>query len=155
MAPRALLAAGVLAATLVLAPAAAAAATANAVRGETGIELVSGNGLASLSLRGAVLGTVARGTVTIRVRPGPGTVEIFVLGHEWTRELADGGTMYGGDGIRFRVFRGAWRVRVQGSRINVSAVGRGTVGIRGSGRYSLAGGPYQRWPASYRTIELA
>lgn len=154
MALRSLLAAGALAATLVLASASAAAGTALAAGGETGIELVSGAGLANLNLRGAVLGTIARGTVTIRARPGREEVEIFVLGHEWARELADGATMYGGRGIRFRVFRGSWRVRAQGSGINVSAVGRGVVGLRGQGRYSLAGGPYERWPASYRAIIL-
>ncbi len=151
---RALLVAGALAATLLLASASAAAGTAAGAGGETGIELVSGAGLASLNLRGAVLGTIARGTVTIRARPGLEEVEIFVLGHEWTRELADGATMYGGRGIRFRVFRGSWRVRVQGSGINVSAVGRGVVGLRGRGRYSLAGRPYERWPTSYRAIRL-
>lgn len=152
MALRAFLSASLTAAALCLA---VAVSPALAARGETGIELAGGSGLATLSLKGAALGTVARGVVTIRERSASGEVEILVHGYEWERELPDGSMLYGGEGIRFRVFGGAWRIRVQGSGINVSAVGRGLVGLRGSGRYSLAGGPYKRWTAAYRTIELA
>ncbi|MCC6224005.1 MAG: hypothetical protein IT201_11020 [Thermoleophilia bacterium] len=152
MALRAFLLASLTAAALCLATVASPAAAA---RGGTGIELVGGSGLATLSLKGAALGTVARGVLTIRERSGSAEVEILVHGYDWERELSNGGMLYGGEGIRFRVFGGAWRLRVQGSGINVSAVGRGFAGLRGSGRYSLAGGPYLRWTATYRTIELA
>jgi hypothetical protein len=132
---------------------AVAATTASAATAGTGIELVGGSGRATLNLRGALLGALERGRLAITTIPGRQRPEILVQGYEWQR--AEGQTtIYGGDRIRFRVFRGAWHVRLSGSGINASAVGRGIVGLAGRGRYSLAGAPYRPWPAEYETIRL-
>ena len=138
---------------LALVAALAVAAPASAVRSEAGIELVGGSGRVLLGMRGALLGGLARGRLAITTLPGRERPEILVQGYEWQR--VDGQTtVYGGEAIRFRVFRGAWRVRIAGSGINASAVGRGIVGLAGRGRYSLAGAPYRPWPAEFQTIRL-
>jgi hypothetical protein len=120
---------------------------------DSGIELQGGVGRAVLSLRGAALGSVDRGRITVTVRQGEPT--ILVQGYDWQRPSPDGGTIYGGRDMRFRVFRGAWRVVLNGTGIDTSAVGRGTVGLRGTeGRYSLGGGVFRLWPEEYETIRL-
>lgn len=148
MSRRALIA--VLAAVAALAagsgPAAAAA--------DTGIELAGGSGRATLALRGALLGGLERGSMSITTLPGTERPQILVQGYDWQTVVDERTTVYGGERIRFRVFRGAWRVRIRGSGINASAVGRGIVGLAGRGRYSLAGAPYRPWPALYQTIRL-
>ena len=133
---------------------AAVAAPASAATAETGIELVGGSGRAALSLRGAVLGGLARGRLMITVFPGRERPEVLVQGADWQRVVDARTTIYGGEGMRFRVFRGTWRVRISGTGINASAVGRGIVGLAGRGRYALGGAPYRPWPAEYETIRL-
>ena len=132
----------------------AAAAVDRSGAGGSGVELVDGSGRAYLGLRGALLGSLGRGRLAVTPLPSRERTEVFVQGAEWERELADGTTVYGGDALRFRVFRGAWRVRLQGSGINASAVGRGLVRLQGTGQYSLGGQPYQPWPAEWQTIRL-
>ena len=143
-----------LVATAVAAFLAAAPAQARllAQSAEPGIELHGGTGRAVLSLRGAVLGSLDRGNITVTVRRGQPLV--LVQGYEWHRPATNGGITYGGRDLRFRVFRGAWRVVLNGSGIDVSAVGRGIVGLRGTGRFSLGGAAYQFWPVQYETIRL-
>jgi hypothetical protein len=116
-----------------------------------GIELVGGSGRSTLTLRGAILGTVELGRITVSVRAGE--PRVFVQGHDWSRET-DAGVVYGGSDLRFRVFRGSWRVIIQGSGINASAVGDGTVRLRGTGRYSIDGASYALWPTVFETIRL-
>lgn len=130
----------------------ASASSAWAVASDGGVELAGGSGRAVLSLRGASLGTLESGRITVTVRAGE--PRIVVTGHEWQRKAKDGGTTYGGRDLRYRVFRGAWRLVIQGTGINASAVGGGIVGLRGTGRYSIDGASYEPWPSVYQTIRL-
>jgi hypothetical protein len=116
-----------------------------------GIELAGGSGRSVLTLRGAVLGTLELGRITVSVRAGE--PRVVVQGYDWQRQT-DAGTVYGGNDIRFRVFRGAWRVIIQGNGINASAVGDGNVRLRGTGRFSIDGGAYEAWPTEVETIRL-
>lgn len=129
-----------------------AAGTASAAPLDGGIELTGGSGRAVLTLQGAVLGSLERGRITVAVRRAE--PEVLVQGYEWVRNARDGSLTYGGRDIRFRVFRGAWRVTLIGSGIDASAVGAGTIGLRGSGQFSLDGGAYRPWPSEYRVIVL-
>ena len=138
---------------LALGLALAALLAAQAIAAQTGIELVGGTGRATLDLRGAVLGTLGRGRLSVMTLPGRDRPSVLVQGYTWTR-VEGRSTVYGGQNIRFRIFRGSWRVRLAGSGINASAVGRGIVGLAGTGRYSLTGSDYRSWPARYQTIVL-
>ena len=138
---------------LTAAVALAAAIPAAGRTAERGIELAGGSGRATLSLRGAALGVLGQGRLAVTVYPGRDRPQILVEGFAWVRKSGET-TVYGGRGIRFRVFRGSWRIRLTGRGINASAVGRGFVGLEGSGRYALSGSDYVSWPAEYRTIRL-
>ena len=128
------------------------AAGATPIDLDNGVELVGGDGRAVLTLRGAVLGSLDRGAVTITARRGDPV--LLVQGYERTRLAKDGGTTYVGRDIRFRVFRGTWRVVITGDGVAASAVGDGIVGLRGDGRYSIGGGPYRGWPEKFDTFVL-
>ncbi len=154
MSPRALTCAVVLVAGLLACAAAGTAPAAGGTVAGTGIELVDGAGRAVLNLKGALLGGIRRGQVTITDLADREGTEIIVHGYEWMDEIDERTTTYGGADIRFRVFRGAWRVKILGGGIRASAVGKGIVGLKGRGRYSVAGGPYLPWPAKYQTIRL-
>ncbi len=121
---------------------------------DNGIELVDGNGRTTIGLRGALIGSVGNGWVWVTDLPGKVETDIFVVGDDESFQIDAQTTVYHGDNIRFRVFRGRWRVRIKGNDINVSAVGDGTVGLAGKGRYSVAGGPYRPWPLEWRTFRL-
>jgi len=121
---------------------------------ENGIELADGSGRTTIVLRGAMIGSVGSGTVWVTDLPDKTTTDIFVAGDDESYALTLRTTVYKGNDIRLRVFRGRWRVRIKGSGINLSAVGNGTVGLAGRGRYSLAGGPYRSWTADWRTFKL-
>ena len=153
MSRRTVIPATLLAALACLVGAPAALSAGVALEG-TGIELVDGSGRAVLHLRGALLGGLGRGQVTVVDLADRQGTEISVRGYEWKQVVDARTTVYGGEGIRFRVFQGAWRVRIQGSGIGASAVGRGTVGLKGRGRYSVSGGSYRSWPTLYQTIRL-
>jgi hypothetical protein len=138
---------------LVVAAALALAGPAAGRTAERGIELADGSGVATLALRGAVLGVLGQGRLTVIALPGRDRPQIVVEGFAWVRRSKDT-SVYGGKGIRFRVFRGSWRVRMVGRGINASAVGRGLVGLEGTGRYALSGGEFVSWPAEFQLIRL-
>ena len=138
---------------LVLAFTLAAASSAAGRVAERGIELADGSGRATLALRGAVLGVIAQGRLAVIALAGRDRPQILVAGYSWTTRDGNA-TVYGGKNIRFRVFRGSWRIRISGRGINASAVGRGLVGLEGSGRYALSGGDFVPWPAQYELIRL-
>ena len=69
-------------------------------------------------------------------------------------------TVYVGEDIRFRLIGGAYRVTVQGFGMDISAVGRGSATLDGSGfsdqpgRYQINGGPWQPMPDGSTTLTL-
>lgn len=130
----------------------ATAATAVAQPSASGIELARGSGRAVLALQGAVLGALEHGRVTVRILSDQ--TRWKVDGHEWSQRLASGAIVYGGEEIRFRLFRGRWRLVVDGTGIDASAVGRGTVTLRGMGTYVLGGGAPKPWPKAPKTFRL-
>lgn len=142
---------------LVLSLTAVATASARVERGfaDSDIELLGGSGRITATVRGALIGSLqGTGTVTVTDLPDKGRTEILVLNEDASWKLDSDTTVYAGDDLRFRVFRGRWRVRIQGSEIFTSIVGTGSIGFSGEGRYSLAGAPYRQWPAEWTTLRL-
>jgi hypothetical protein len=137
------------------------AVSAASARGERGfvdsdIELIEGSGRVTATVRGAMIGSVqGTGTVTVTDLPDRATTQILVLNETASWTLDSDTTVYAGEDLRFRVFRGKWRVKIQGDGIFTSIVGAGTIGFVGEeGRYSLAGAPYRPWPAEWTTLRL-
>jgi len=95
------------------------------IRDARGVVIING--------RGGVIGSFARGSVTINDPvEGDGTGPI-VTGDDWSRERNDTTTTWGGTRVRFRIIGGRFTIRVKASGINLSLVGKGTVTLKGAG----------------------
>jgi hypothetical protein len=105
-----------------------------------------------ISGRGGVIGSFARGSVTISDPiDGDGTGPI-VTGEDFPPiERNETTTTWRGSRVRFRIIGGAFRVVIKGRGINLSFVGKGNVTLNGAGTgddgtYSINGGEYSAIP---------
>jgi hypothetical protein len=91
------------------------------------------NGTATLQVRGVAIGRLEDGTVTVTDRtPGDASLPtMWGCDESWLR--LDGALACQGQKIRFRISGGGWKLVVRGVGIDVSAVGRGTVKLKGNG----------------------
>ena len=116
------------------------------------LSVQDGVGKIIIAGRGGVIGSFAKGSVTISDPvDGDGTGPI-VTGDEWSKDRSDTVTTWGGTRVRFRMIGGSFRIRVIGSGVNLSVVGRGTITLNGQGTdddgtYSVNGVPYAPVPA--------
>jgi hypothetical protein len=147
-----------------LLPAAAWAATgslgSSRAPGDGTLVVDNGNGSVVVRARGGILGRFDQGTVIISdLDPIDGRVPV-VSGAETFRFLSGGRTQYSGDDIRFRMIGGLFRVQVNATGIDVSAVGRGTAVLDATGftdfpgRFSLDGGSFHALPGRATTYTL-
>jgi hypothetical protein len=145
---RALLTFAVLAALAL--PAASAARYQGATDGTLSVR--DARGTVTISVRGGVIGSFARGSVTISDPiEGDGTGPI-VTGEDFPPvEKNDTTTTWRGTKVRFRIIGGSFRIVVKGRGINLSLVGKGNVTLDGAGTlddgsYSVNGGEYLAMP---------
>jgi hypothetical protein len=130
-------------------PAASAARDQGANDGTLSVR--DARGTVTISVRGGVIGSFARGSVRISDPvDGDGTGPI-VTGDEWSNERDATTTTWGGTRVRFRIIGGAFRIVVKGRGINLSLVGKGNVTLDGAGTlddgsYSVNGGEYLAMP---------
>ena len=130
-------------------PAASAARDQGASDGTLSVR--DARGMVTISVRGGVIGSFARGSVRISDPvDGDGTGPI-VTGDEWSNERDATTTTWGGTKVRFRIIGGAFRIVVKGRGINLSLVGKGNVTLDGAGTlddgsYSVNGGEYLAMP---------
>ena len=130
-------------------PAASAAREQGATDGTLSVR--DARGMVTISVRGGVIGSFARGSVRISDPvDGDGTGPI-VTGDEWSNERDATTTTWGGTKVRFRIIGGAFRIVVKGRGINLSLVGKGNVTLDGAGTlddgsYSVNGGEYLAMP---------
>ena len=108
-------------------------------------------GTITISGRGGVIGSFARGFVTINDPvDGDGTGPV-VTGDDWSKFRDATTTTWGGTKVRFRIIGGSFRIVVKGRGINLSLVGTGKVTVDGAGTgddgsYSVNGGEYLALP---------
>jgi hypothetical protein len=130
--------------------ASAVAATAGAASSVNGsLSVHDGRGVVVLELRGNVLGRVGRGTLRVTDYTPRDPFSEVVIGRDVIEEQrGPRTTLYRGQGLRFRMLGGAFRMVVRGYGIDISAVGRGVVVLDGekekkgddsTGLYSVAG----------------
>lgn len=110
-------------------------------------------GKVAISARGGVIGSFARGSVTISDPvDGDGTGPI-VTGDDFPPiERNETTTTWRGTKVRFRIIGGSFRIVVKGRGVNLSLVGSGRVTLDGAGTdddgtYSVNGGVYTPIPA--------
>jgi hypothetical protein len=114
--------------------------------GELSVE--RGRGTVVLELRGSVLGRLGSGVLRVTDLTPRDAYAGLVVGRRLTQERMGPRTVvYRGQGLRFRMLGGGYRIVVRGTGISLSAVGRGVVVLDGeprqpgdeAGVYSLDG----------------
>jgi hypothetical protein len=118
------------------------------------LSIKNGRGVFILQVKGAVIGRMASGKLTVTdTNPYDEQVpDIRGRIHPKPRPLNAATTVYQGQQIRFRVMEGAYKLKIEGVGVNLSAVGRGWVVLDGDDRfdnvgiYSLNGDPYEPIP---------
>ena len=90
----------------------------------------------SLELRGSVLGLLGSGSIVVVDRTPRDRYIAIVTGRRLTQErLSPTRMLYRGQGLRFRMLGGGYRIVIRGVGIVVSAVGRGVVSLDGERRF--------------------
>jgi hypothetical protein len=147
---RRLLTFAVLALALAL-PAGAAARTLGPNDGTLSVK--DARGIITIQGRGGVIGTLAKGSVTITDPiDGDGTGPIITGDDFPPVERSDTTTTWRGNKVRFRIIGGWFKIVVRGRGINASFVGKGNVILNGAGTeddgtYSVNGSDYGLIPA--------
>ena len=147
---RRLLTFAVLALALAL-PAGAAARTSGPNDGTLSVK--DARGIITIQGRGGVIGTLAKGSVTITDPvDGDGTGPIITGDDFPPVERSDTTTTWRGNKVRFRIIGGWLQIVVRGRGINASVVGKGNVILNGAGTeddgtYAVNGSDYGLIPA--------
>jgi hypothetical protein len=132
-------------------PAGAAARTSGPNDGTLSVQ--DARGIITIQGRGGVIGTFARGSVTITDPiDGDGTGPIITGDDFPPVERSDTTTTWRGNKVRFRIIGGSFKIVVRGRGINVSFVGKGNVILNGAGTdddgtYAVNGADYGLIPA--------
>lgn len=101
------------------------------------LSVAEGRGVVILDVRGVVLGRLASGTLRVIDNTPRDRFEEIVNGRAVDAEyVGPRTTLYRGQGLRFRMVGGRYRIVVRGVGIDVSALGRGTVQLEGDARTS-------------------
>lgn len=117
-----------LACSLVAAVAVSSSAGAAEPSGVLSVE--NAKGAVMLDLRGSVLGRLVNGTLRVTDHTPRDRYAALVVGRKFTTErLGPRTVVYRGQGLRFRMVGGGYRISVRGTGISVSAVGHGTVAL--------------------------
>lgn len=114
----------------------------------------NGRGVIVLQIKGAVVGTMASGKLTLTDNDPYDENDPVVRGFLRPRpqQLNDATTVYRGQDIKYRMLQGSYRLKFEGTGIHLSAVGRGWVTFDGddrfdnAGLYSLNGAPWELIP---------
>jgi hypothetical protein len=124
--------------------------SARAVDPENGtLSVARGKGLVTLEVRGNILGRLGNGVLTVTDLTPRDRYAATVVARKMkeARIVGPRTTRYRGQGIRFRMLGGGYRVVIRGTGIALSAVGHGFVTLDGdrttafddAGVYSLDG----------------
>lgn len=111
----------------------AAVLAASGALGDGTLSIDDGRGTVTVQARGAVLGRLEQGSITVADRSPDDLSQPIVYGWDERVLRLDDTVVYVGDKMRFRVLGGSWRIVVRGIGIDLSAVGRGTVRLKGEG----------------------
>jgi hypothetical protein len=119
---------------LLAVPVAAYAATQTVGDGTLSVDNL--NGSVTVQARGVLIGRLEDGTLTITDRTPGDTSLPTVWGCDTTWLRVDGALACEGEKIRFRISAGGWKIVARGVGLDISAVGRGTVRLKGSSDFA-------------------
>jgi hypothetical protein len=113
--------------------------SAGAAEPDVGVLSVEGGkGAVMLDLRGSVLGRLSFGTLRVTDQTPRDRYVALVVGRKLTQERVGPRTVvYKGQGLRFRMVGGGYKIVVRGTGISLSAVGRGVVSLDAERRIAL------------------
>jgi hypothetical protein len=96
-----------------------------------------GRGLITLEVRGNVLGRLANGSITVTDRTPNDPYLANVTGKRVViqRRLTPTKLFIRGQGLRFNMLGGSYKIVIRGSGVSLSAVGRGHVWLDGEPRF--------------------
>jgi hypothetical protein len=95
-----------------------------------------GKGAVILDIRGSVLGRLTVGMLRVTDQTPNDRFTPTVVGRKLTQErVGPKTTVYRGQGLRFRMLGGGYKMTVRGSGIDISAVGKGAVVLDGEPRF--------------------
>ncbi len=96
-----------------------------------------GRGVVTLELKGSVLGRLGNGSITVtdRTPNDPYLANITGKRIQIQRRLGPTKVFIRGQGLRFRMLGGGYRIVIRGTGITLSAVGRGTGALAGEARF--------------------
>ena len=96
-----------------------------------------GRGTVTLDVRGNVLGRLTNGSITVTDKTPNDAYAATVTGRRMVvqRRLTPTKLYVRGQGLRFRMLGGSYRIVIRGQGISLSAVARGTVSIDGEPRF--------------------
>lgn len=116
----------------------AVAATASAAEPDAGtLSVERGKGVVMVDLRGSLLGRLTTGSLRVTDHTPNDRYAALVVGRKVTQErLGPRTVLYRGQGLRFRMLGGGYRVVARGSGISVSAVGRGVVMLHAEPKFA-------------------
>ena len=123
--------------TCAIASAVVLVGSAGAAEPTTGeLSLEGGRGSALLDMRGVVLGRLTTGTLRVTDLTPRDRFTPTVAGRKLTSErVGPRTTLYRGQGIRFKLLGGRYRIVVRGVGMSVSAVGWGSVVLDAEPRF--------------------
>lgn len=123
--------------------------------GGDAVSLENGRGVVVVTSRdGAMLGTIARGSVRIHDMPRGHVTSVRVWGCERRRRPARRTVLCVGRGLRFRIEYGTWRATLRGRGIDASAVVEGSLAIKGTRGTLIIEDEERRWPRELETFSL-
>ena len=97
------------------------------------LSVKDGRGTFIINARGGIIGSFAKGRVVITDPIDADGTGPIVSGDDWHRDRGDATDVYGGTKVRFRLIGGTFKVKVVGTGVNLSVVGRGNVTLNGAG----------------------
>ena len=100
------------------------------------LSVVQGRGVVTIEVRGNVLGRLTNGTLRVTDNTPGDRYGAYVVGRRLTQtRVGPRSVLYRGQGLRFRMLGGGYRVVIRGAGIDVEAVGRGIVTLDGEPRF--------------------
>ncbi len=124
----------VLCSVCALAAAGSAARASEPTGGQLSVE--RGKGVVMIELRGSVLGRLTNGSLRVTDLTPFDRYAALVTGRKVTeKRLGPRTVLYKGQGLRFRLLGGGYRMIARGSGIALSAVGRGVVTLDGDPKF--------------------
>jgi len=113
----------------------ATAPAGRAAPGDGSLVVTNGDGLITVQVKGVIFGQFDRGKLTVlEYRSDNPTALPTVSGAKWDVKGSKPNVVYTGTDVRFLFPSGSYTLKFEGSGVDLSAVGKGTLKVNGTGK---------------------